>query len=298
MTLALSWGIQASHEMPLLIHSVSFETPCTTSLSGLFCTTKGIPLAWTSKWPKPNKIGASVVSGLWLLAFVVQQPNEMQPRIAQDETPTPTTELAEESTVEASTPETDRTFADAINQAMAAAEATQTAKTSDEWKNAADLWTQAIDLMESVPETSENYQTSQQKVKEYQPNLEYAENNLNSANLAQENQSTSPQSNTYTKAEIALASIQAHLLSQDPDRKIFAGAYLLPDSDYYIAIGVQPAWRLADQKTQEFFLLEMGKTWQEIRSPDDPNKAMLFVFDVRHEEVLGRYDAGGVHLNK
>ena len=72
----------------------------------------------------------------------------------------------------------------------------------------------------------------------------------------------------------------------------------MPESDYYIAIGVQPAWRLADQKTQEFFLLEMGKTWQDLRSPSDPNKAMLFVFDVRHEEVLGRYDAGGVHLKE
>jgi len=40
MTLALSWGIQASHEMPLLIHPVSLETPHTATLSGLFCTTK------------------------------------------------------------------------------------------------------------------------------------------------------------------------------------------------------------------------------------------------------------------
>jgi hypothetical protein len=40
MILALSWGIQASHEMPLLIHLVSFEILCTASLLGLFCTTK------------------------------------------------------------------------------------------------------------------------------------------------------------------------------------------------------------------------------------------------------------------
>ena len=40
MTLALSWGIQASHEIPLLIHPVSLETPHTATLSGLFCTTK------------------------------------------------------------------------------------------------------------------------------------------------------------------------------------------------------------------------------------------------------------------
>ena len=40
MTLALSWGIQASHEMPHPIYPVSFETPFTATLSGLFCTTK------------------------------------------------------------------------------------------------------------------------------------------------------------------------------------------------------------------------------------------------------------------
>ena len=40
MTLALSWGIQASHEMPHPICTVSFETPFTATFSGLFCTTK------------------------------------------------------------------------------------------------------------------------------------------------------------------------------------------------------------------------------------------------------------------
>lgn len=40
MRLALSWGIQASHEMPLPIYTVSFETLCTATLSELFCTTK------------------------------------------------------------------------------------------------------------------------------------------------------------------------------------------------------------------------------------------------------------------
>ncbi|PSN10370.1 hypothetical protein C7293_28385 [filamentous cyanobacterium CCT1] len=40
MGLALSCGIQASHEVPLPIHFVLFETPCTATLSRLFCTTK------------------------------------------------------------------------------------------------------------------------------------------------------------------------------------------------------------------------------------------------------------------
>ncbi|MGB6014789.1 MAG: hypothetical protein WBG32_08685 [Nodosilinea sp.] len=46
MSLALSWGIHASHEMPRFIHTVSFETPCTATLSELFCTTKESDLTW------------------------------------------------------------------------------------------------------------------------------------------------------------------------------------------------------------------------------------------------------------
>jgi hypothetical protein len=150
----------------------------------------GIPLAWTSKWPKVNKIGASIVSGLWLSSsFLIQQPNKTQPRIAQDEISKPTTELAvaedEEASVEASTPDPDRTFADAVNQAMAAAEATQTARNPDEWEKAASLWTQAIELMKAVPEASENYQTAQQKITDYQPNLEYSQKNARKPIVAQ-----------------------------------------------------------------------------------------------------------------
>ncbi len=38
--LALSWGIQASHELPHLTYFISLETFYTATLSGLLCTTK------------------------------------------------------------------------------------------------------------------------------------------------------------------------------------------------------------------------------------------------------------------
>jgi hypothetical protein len=56
MTLALSWGIQASHEMPHPIYPVSFETPFTATLSGLFCTTKANWTVGSSRWSKRMKI--------------------------------------------------------------------------------------------------------------------------------------------------------------------------------------------------------------------------------------------------
>lgn len=57
MTLVLSWGIQGSHEMPRLIHPVSFETPYTTSLSELFCTTKLRPTRLQSDRTHPAIAG-------------------------------------------------------------------------------------------------------------------------------------------------------------------------------------------------------------------------------------------------
>ena len=84
----------------------------------------------------------------------------------------------EESTSEqpASDPEVNP-FGDAVNAAMAAAEATQTANTAEEWREVAALWRQAIELMKAVSADSDNYSTAQQKVIEYQSNLEYAEQN-------------------------------------------------------------------------------------------------------------------------
>jgi hypothetical protein len=56
MRLALSWGIQASHEMPLPIYPVSFETPFTATLSRLFCTTKGwhVDVSFPGEGSDPN----------------------------------------------------------------------------------------------------------------------------------------------------------------------------------------------------------------------------------------------------
>jgi hypothetical protein len=67
----------------------------------IFFPPGGIALAWVSKWPKAGKIGASIVSGLWLLAILVPQPDEPQSRIAQENTQTPTAELTTESETEA-----------------------------------------------------------------------------------------------------------------------------------------------------------------------------------------------------
>ncbi|MHC5671168.1 hypothetical protein [Nostoc sp.] len=69
------------------------------------------------------------------------------------------------------------TFREAVNQAISAAKLTQSAKSPDDWKIVTSQWESAIALMKTVPSSSLNYVVAQQKIKEYQRNLNYAEKN-------------------------------------------------------------------------------------------------------------------------
>ena len=69
------------------------------------------------------------------------------------------------------------TFREAVSKAINAANLTQSAKSPDEWKTVASQWEAAIALMKTVPSSSPNYVVAQQKIKEYQINLNYAEKN-------------------------------------------------------------------------------------------------------------------------
>lgn len=72
-------------------------------------------------------------------------------------------------------------FRNGVNTATKAAQLTQTAKKSQEWKQVSLTWQKAINSMKSVPNTSPNYKLAQGKVKEYQKNLRYAQNNAKNA---------------------------------------------------------------------------------------------------------------------
>ncbi|MDZ8080050.1 MAG: hypothetical protein RMX35_13380 [Nostoc sp. DcaGUA01] len=72
--------------------------------------------------------------------------------------------------------ETD-TFREAVNKAIKAANLTQSAKASNEWKTVVNEWQGAIALMKNVPSSSPNYPIAQQKIIEYQKNLDYAQKN-------------------------------------------------------------------------------------------------------------------------
>ena len=69
-------------------------------------------------------------------------------------------------------------FRDAVNSAMAAANAVQTAQTAAEWQNVVTLWQTAIALMKQVPAGDPDHAVAQEKVTEYTVYLQYAQTNL------------------------------------------------------------------------------------------------------------------------
>lgn len=66
------------------------------------------------------------------------------------------------------------TWANAVRSAISAANKAGTAQTRAEWNEVANQWQKAVDLMKEVPEDNPNYQTAQQKVEQYQNNLNVA----------------------------------------------------------------------------------------------------------------------------
>ncbi|MEQ9369661.1 MAG: hypothetical protein RIG63_11630 [Coleofasciculus chthonoplastes F3-SA18-01] len=68
-------------------------------------------------------------------------------------------------------------FQNAVNQAMHAATLTQSAQTPEEWDIVVSHWQDAIALMDAVPPSHPQHSLAQQKVIEYQENLNYAQKN-------------------------------------------------------------------------------------------------------------------------
>lgn len=68
----------------------------------------------------------------------------------------------------------ERFFQDGINEATTASFLVQKAKTKDEWEYISTVWEKAIEYMKAVQPSDPNYQAAQDRVIQYQKNLEYA----------------------------------------------------------------------------------------------------------------------------
>lgn len=69
-------------------------------------------------------------------------------------------------------------FRDAVNQAIKAADLTQTAQTAEEWQEVVDAWNAAITGMKDVPEHHQQSDVAREKAVEYRQNLNYAQEQL------------------------------------------------------------------------------------------------------------------------
>ncbi|CAD5980344.1 hypothetical protein [Planktothrix agardhii] len=125
-------------------------------------------------------IGLSVTVGIKILQ-VNPSHNINSDVSVTEQTSASNVQTTEELTQENTEDNQDETnyFRYAIETATKAANLAQTAKTSDEWKTVADEWKNAIASMQSVPDSSENYVLAQDRVQQYQNNLEYSQKNAN-----------------------------------------------------------------------------------------------------------------------
>lgn len=133
--------------------------------------------------PQPRKLNSralilgsiALLLGLAALAYTLLKPKDSIP----DTVTVPATPASPTATINstASTPSPTPAatpFRDAVNKAMQASTATQTAATPEQWQEVSQQWQASIDLMAKVPEGDANYSIAQQKIGEYQRNLDYA----------------------------------------------------------------------------------------------------------------------------
>ncbi|MEL6221492.1 MAG: primosomal protein N' (replication factor Y) - superfamily II helicase [Cyanobacteria bacterium J06627_8] len=102
-------------------------------------------------------------------------PLQSQPLSTPDQSPSSSTPQASQPPV---TSPSSAAFQQAINLAGQAASQTQTAQSPQQWQQISNLWIQSIELLKQVPSSDPNYGTAQQKIQEYQVNLNYARQQL------------------------------------------------------------------------------------------------------------------------
>lgn len=122
-----------------------------------------------------------IIFSISLGIYFSSRVSEILPLISQSSTQIPSNPvLVTPSPVASESPtvllQTD-TFREAVSKAINAANLTQSAKSPDEWKTVVSQWQAAIALMKTVQSSSPNYLVAQQKIKEYQKNINYAEKN-------------------------------------------------------------------------------------------------------------------------
>ncbi len=82
---------------------------------------------------------------------------------------------AEQAEATEPAPEQPDLFRNAVNRASSAVAIGQSAQSQDDWQLAANRWQQALDLLNQIPADHPRHSEAQQKVQEYQANLQSAQ---------------------------------------------------------------------------------------------------------------------------
>ncbi|MEQ9356323.1 TPM domain-containing protein [Coleofasciculus chthonoplastes] len=132
---------------------------------------------------KQNNFDAGTLAGTQ--ALVVQLGGEVNPIPANPKKQPITPESTELPKSQVNT------FQQALDSGMSAATLAQSAQYQEDWNLVASLWQRAIDLLKSVPDDSANAEKAQEKITEYQRNLEIAQQNAQNAPSSAAQTSTS-----------------------------------------------------------------------------------------------------------
>ena len=131
--------------------------------------------------------GYTYSQGDWELPLWLNNPGRLLPSLpalptlpSSDsppvEEPPPTT--TEATPAPPSAPAPSPAFAEGLNFASEAATKTQAAQSKAEWREVSNLWAEAIITLQKVPADDPNAAIAQQKIQEYQRNLNYAREQL------------------------------------------------------------------------------------------------------------------------
>lgn len=145
----------------------------------------------------------------------------------------------------------------------------------------------AIAALQSIPESSDRYESAQKTIGTYQTILVSIQNSQKSA-LRQEQAAEQ-------RSEDALGKIQEVLREKDPNQELVIGVDTLKDDKHHLGVMVSNRWILENDQSQEYFLTSLGQAWRDLSSPNDPNKAYVFVVN-QDGDMVGSYGPQGASV--
>ncbi|MEM9452488.1 MAG: hypothetical protein AAGA75_28770 [Cyanobacteria bacterium P01_E01_bin.6] len=144
----------------------------------------GLIILWLKRWPIWAKIaGTSIPAILLIMSSGGTEGEQVQVSTSliapESVVPIQTSEANSSTSIsETEIEPTPASFQNAVKHATEAVSLGRDAATIAEWESAAQQWGRAIESLEQVPESSNYFQTAQNKIEEYSANSEYTQQRI------------------------------------------------------------------------------------------------------------------------